>query len=75
MGDTLTCDDLRRVEPALPCCGSCHDEWDEGYGWPCECVVGAVTLCVCCMVLTAMETRADAAQVCAAALAARTKAS
>lgn len=28
----ITCADLPSPEA---CCGSCHDEWDEGYGYPC----------------------------------------
>lgn len=69
--DTLTCADLRRVDPALPCCGSCHDEWDEGYGDPCERVVGTCTLLVCCKMSEAVGAQPDEAGLCVQALAAR----
>ena len=35
-----------------PCCLSCHDEWDDGYGEPSEVEIGDGYYLVCCAIRT-----------------------
>jgi len=55
---SIGCRELSEVAP-VQCCGSCHDEWDEGYGDPLDWEAGGVRLIGCCGAMAATDGMGD----------------
>ena len=54
----IYCGALSKVTE-VKCCGSCHGEWDDGYGSEMEKEAGDVTLLGCCGAMAAADSLTD----------------